>query len=119
MRDRTPRIGRTRRCHGMAFDQDGESELAFSSSRLSRLTSHGYLAGGIFDWGWEHVPFRAKEFVVERIARGEKIGDLPKNCHLLPSTAILEPQNRYARFNVLYPFRSRDRPAGLDPRLRN
>ena len=25
---------------------------------------------------------------------GETAGDLPKTCHLLPSTAILEPQNR-------------------------
>jgi hypothetical protein len=30
---------------------------------------------------------------------GETTGDLPKNCHLLPSTAILEAQNRYDRFN--------------------
>jgi hypothetical protein len=27
------------------------------------------------------------------------LGDLPKNCHLLPSTAILELQNRYTRLN--------------------
>jgi hypothetical protein len=27
------------------------------------------------------------------------IGDLLKNCHLLPSTAISEPQNRFVRFN--------------------
>jgi hypothetical protein len=32
-------------------------------------------------------------------ARARRRGDLPKNCHLLPSTAILEPQNRYAPFN--------------------
>jgi hypothetical protein len=29
-----------------------------------------------------------KEFVVERFARGETAGDLPKNCHLLPFVAI-------------------------------
>jgi hypothetical protein len=28
-----------------------------------------------------------------------RLGDLPKNCHLLPSTAILEQQNRYTCFN--------------------
>jgi hypothetical protein len=28
-----------------------------------------------------------------------RTGDLPKTCHLLASTAILEPQNRYIRFN--------------------
>ena len=28
-----------------------------------------------------------------------RLGDLPKNCHLLPSTAILHLQNRYSRFN--------------------
>ena len=34
------------------------------------------------------------------IARpGREGGDLPKTCHLLPSTAILEPQNRYSHFN--------------------
>ena len=33
--------------------------------------------------------------IVSRGAKG--IGDLPKNCHLLPPTAILGPQNRYAR----------------------
>ena len=30
---------------------------------------------------------------------GSRIGDLPKTCRLLPSTAILQPQNRYARSN--------------------
>jgi hypothetical protein len=30
---------------------------------------------------------------------GATAGDLPKNCHLLPSTAILEPRNRYTRCN--------------------
>jgi hypothetical protein len=33
------------------------------------------------------------------IARGRQLGALPENCHLLPSTAILGPQNRYACFN--------------------
>ena len=32
-----------------------------------------------------------------------EFGDLPKTCHLLPSTAILEPQNRYARCNRFIP----------------
>ena len=34
------------------------------------------------------------------MSRGAKrIGDLPKTCHLLPSTAILYAQNRYTRFD--------------------
>ena len=41
--------------------------------------------------------YPSKEFVVDRIERARRIGDLPKNCHLLPSSAILQPQNRYAR----------------------
>ena len=39
-----------------------------------------------------NLPREAREF-----------GDLPKTCHLLPSTAILEPQNRYARCNRFIP----------------
>jgi hypothetical protein len=32
---------------------------------------------------------------LSRASRGaRRLGDLPKTCHLLPSTAILEPQNR-------------------------
>jgi hypothetical protein len=45
-----------------------------------------------------------KELAVDRAARGETAGDLPKSCHLLPSAAILEPQNRYVRFNRSIPF---------------
>ena len=45
-----------------------------------------------------------KEIVVDRVARGEAVGDLPKNCHLLPSTAILEPQSRWARYNRFVPY---------------
>jgi hypothetical protein len=37
--------------------------------------------------------------VVKRVARGGTAGDLPKNGHLLPTAAILSPQNRYARCN--------------------
>jgi hypothetical protein len=40
-------------------------------------------------------------------SRGETAGDLPKNCHLPPSTAILKRQYRYARFNRSIPCRSR------------
>ena len=43
------------------------------------------------------------EIVVDRVTRGEAVGDLPKNCHLLPSTAILEPHNRSARCNCFHP----------------
>ena len=32
-------------------------------------------------------------------ARARRLKDLPKNCHLLPSTAILPPHNCYDRFN--------------------
>ncbi len=42
--------------------------------------------------------------IASREAR--RLGALPKNCHLLPSTAILEPQDRYDLFNRCIPFPS-------------
>jgi hypothetical protein len=58
-----------------------------------------------------------KVLVVGRVVRGETAGDLPKNCHLLPSAAILEPQNRYARCNRFIPFLpSRACRPGWEPR---
>ena len=73
MRDRAPRIARPRRHSTMVEHQVVESE----SGIVSHLKNSFSIA-----------------------SRGcEMAGDLPKNCHLLPSTAILEPQNRYDRFN--------------------
>ena len=39
-----------------------------------------------------------------RLMEAKRIGDLPKNCRLLPSAAILEPQNRYVRFSRCIPY---------------
>jgi hypothetical protein len=36
--------------------------------------------------------------------RALRLRALPENCHLLPSTAISEPQNRYVRFNRFIRF---------------
>jgi hypothetical protein len=71
MRHGAPRIGRPRRDNTMVDQQPAEGEPGFVSHLKNSLS------------------------IASRGARG--IGDLPKNCHLLPSTAILEPQNRYAR----------------------
>ena len=49
-----------------------------------------------------------------------RMGDLPKNCHLLPSTAILEPQNCYLRFNRFNSFLApRGRAGQPGPRAEN
>jgi hypothetical protein len=55
----------------------------------------------------DHYAVESKPGFVSRLknslsitSRGaRRIGDLPKNCHLLPSTAISEPQNPYAPYN--------------------
>ena len=53
------------------------------------------------------------------LARGRSLGDLPKTCHLLPSTAILEPQSRYARFNCSIRYLPREgMPANVGLGLR-
>jgi hypothetical protein len=54
-------------------------------------------------------------------SRGAKrLGDLPKSCHLLPSTAISEPQNRYVRFNRSISFVAlRGRAGQPGPRAEN
>jgi hypothetical protein len=70
MRDGAPRIGQPRRDNTMVDQQAVESEPGFV----------GHLK----------ISFS----IASRGAR--RIGALPKNCHLLPSTAILEPQNHYA-----------------------
>jgi hypothetical protein len=63
MRDGAPRIGRPRRDNTMVDQGVVESEPGFVSQLKNSLS------------------------IALRGARG--IGDLPKNCHLLPSTAIL------------------------------
>jgi hypothetical protein len=70
MRDGAPRIDRRRRDNTMVDQRIVQSELGFVSHLQNSLS------------------------IVTRGAKG--IGDLPKNCHLLPSTALLGPQNRYA-----------------------
>jgi hypothetical protein len=72
MRDGAPRIGRPRRHNPMVDPQGPESEFVQIS--------------------------RPKEPVVDCIARGETAG---RPSQKLPSTAIFEPQNRYARYNRL------------------
>ena len=48
-----------------------------------------------------------------------RLGALPKNCHLLPSTASLEPQSRYARFTCSIRYLPREgMPANVGPVLR-
>jgi hypothetical protein len=90
MRDGAPRIGRLRRDSTMVDQQAVESKLGFVS-HLKNLLS-----------------------IASRGAR--RLGDLPKNCHLLPSTGILEPQNRYARFNRCIPYLPAEgMPASRDP----
>ena len=73
MRDGAPRIGRPRR-HYTGVDQQAVQ------------TACGYVSRPRYSMG-----------IASRGAPG--LGALPKNCHLLPSTAILEPQNRYDRLN--------------------
>ena len=63
MRDGAPRIGRPRRHNTMVDQQAVESEIGFVSHLKNSLS------------------------IASRGAR--RIGDLPKTCHLLPSTAIL------------------------------
>jgi hypothetical protein len=68
MRDGAPRIGRPRRHNTMVDSQAAQSELGFVSHLKNSLS------------------------IASRGARW--IGALPKNCHLLPSTAIFQPQIR-------------------------
>ena len=73
MRDGAPRIGRPRRQNTVVDHQAVESESGIVSQLKNSLS------------------------IASRGAR--RLGDLPKNCHLLPSTAISAPQKRYARCN--------------------
>jgi hypothetical protein len=94
MRDGAPRIGQPRRHNTMIDHQVVESDLGFVSHLKHPLSA------------------------ASRAAR--RLGDLPKNCHLLPSTAILEPQNRYARFNRFNLFLApRGRAGQSGPRAEN
>jgi hypothetical protein len=52
------------------------------------------------DPGFRQPP---KEFVVDRVARGDTAGHLLKNCHLLPTAAIPWPQIHYIRLNRSIP----------------
>ena len=61
---------------------------------------------------------RNSSSIASRGAR--RLGDLPKNCHLLPSTAILEPQDRLVRFNRFNSFLAlRGRAGQPGPRAEN
>jgi hypothetical protein len=93
MRDGAPRIGRPRR-HYTGVDQQAVE------------TARGYVSRPRYPMG-----------IASRGAPG--LGALPKNCHLLPSIAILEPQNRYVRFNRFIRFLPLEGvPASLGPGLR-
>jgi hypothetical protein len=93
MRDGAPRIGRPRRHSTMVEHQVVESESGIVSHLKNSLS------------------------IASRGAR--RLGDLPKSCHLLPSTAILEPQNRFVRFNRFIRFLPLEGvPASLGPGLR-
>ena len=93
MRDGVPRIGRPGRHNTMVDHHAVESKLGFVSHLKNSLS------------------------IASRGARG--IGDLPKTCHLLPSTAILWPQNRYAHFNrSIFISCPEGVPASLGPGLR-
>jgi hypothetical protein len=78
MRDGAPRFGRPRRQDNIVDQLVMESESGIVSHLENSLS----------------IPSRG----------GETAGDLPKNCHLLPSTGILEPQNRYDRLNRFNSF---------------
>ena len=71
MRPGVSQIGRSQRLNTMVDEHPAESELGFVSHLKNSLS------------------------IASRGARAN--GDLPKTCQLLPSTAILPSQNRYAR----------------------
>ena len=73
IRSSAPRIGRPRRHNTMVDHQAMGSEVRCVSHLKNSLSN------------------------ASRGAR--RLRHLPKNCHLLPSTAILQSQNRCARFN--------------------
>jgi hypothetical protein len=73
--------------------------LALKQAGSAGLCSTGIWPVESSDTGWKPVPLRAKEFVVDRFAQGKTAGDLPKNCHLLPPTAI------YGHFGAAKPLR--------------
>jgi hypothetical protein len=87
MRDGAPQIGQPRRHDTMVDHQVLESKLGLVSHLKNSLS----------------IASRG----------GETAGDLPKNCHVLPSIAILEPQNRYDRFNSFLALRGRAGQFGL------
>jgi hypothetical protein len=94
MRGGAPRIGRRRRHSTMVEHQVVESESGIVSHLRNSLSIASSGAIGI--------------------------GALPKNCHLLPSTAILEPQNRYDRLNRFNSFLAlRGRAGQPGPRAEN
>ena len=68
MRADASRIGQTRRFSIMVEPQTLDSESGFASRLKNSFSTAAHGAG--------------------------QLGDLPKNCHLLPSAAILEPQDR-------------------------
>ncbi len=84
MREGARRIGRRRRPNTTVDHESVGSELGLVGRLKNSLS----------------IPLRG----------ARRTGDLPKNCHLLPSTAILEPQNRDApcnRFIRSLPFEAK------------
>jgi hypothetical protein len=89
------------------------------SCRRGHLESANEPRPGQIRWTDPPIHSPPKEFVFNRVARGETAGDLAKNCHLLQSTAILEPQNRCAHCNRSIPYLPVEGvPASLGPGLR-
>jgi hypothetical protein len=78
------------------LNDDGHVTAAISKTRTNRNLA-------TFPWPITPTHSPPKEFVVDRVAQGKTAGDLPKNCHLLPSAAILERQNPYTRCNRSIP----------------
>jgi mRNA-degrading endonuclease toxin of MazEF toxin-antitoxin module len=94
-----------------------------------RITGFGEAADADDTWQWSINRLRKSNCVPSAIpkkslaiaSRGaRRLEDLPKSCHLLPSTAISEPQNRYVRFNRSISFVApRGRAGQPGPRAEN
>jgi hypothetical protein len=73
-----------------------------------RITEFGEAADPDDTWQWSINGLQKSNWAPSAIPKkspaiasreAKRLGALPKNCHLLPSTGILEPQNRNDRFN--------------------
>jgi hypothetical protein len=102
MRDGAPRIGRPRRYNILINEKTTEIQVGDDSHLIALAQS----------WQGEHpgeprrhparreprlpgITKRRLDKSLSNASRGaRRLEDLLKNCHLLPSAAILEPQNR-------------------------